>query len=95
MSHALPLLTNALASVSSEETWITSSALEVTTSIMKGAQEGQLGQGFFAGLGPALFKSINETEDRDIIQVFLALDIINFLPTADPIVLRTELSVLL
>lgn len=68
VSNALPPLTNALGSVSSEETWVTSSALEVITSIMRGAQEGQLGQGFFASLGPALFKSINETEDRDIIQ---------------------------
>ncbi|QRV94844.1 importin-9 [Ceratobasidium sp. AG-Ba] len=68
VSQALPPLTSALASVSSEETWVTSSALEIITSLMQGTQEGQLGQGFFATLGPALFKAIGEAEDRDIIQ---------------------------
>ncbi|KAG9100077.1 hypothetical protein FS749_016346 [Ceratobasidium sp. UAMH 11750] len=68
VSQALPPLTNALASISSDETWATSSALEIITSLMRGAQEGQLGQGFFATLAPALFKAIGETEDRDVVQ---------------------------
>ncbi|KAG9127318.1 hypothetical protein FRC07_014851 [Ceratobasidium sp. 392] len=68
VTQALPLLSTALASVSSDETWITSSALEIITSLMRGAQEGQLGQGFFATLGPALFKAIGEAEDREVIQ---------------------------
>lgn len=68
VSQALPSLANALGSVSNDETWVTSSALEIITGLMRGAQEGQLGQGFFASLGPALFKAVNETEDRDVIQ---------------------------
>lgn len=69
ISQALPPLASALASVSKDETWVTSSALEIIASLMRGAHEGQLGQGFFASLGPALFKSVGETEDRDVIQV--------------------------
>ncbi|KAG8722408.1 hypothetical protein FRC09_006303 [Ceratobasidium sp. 395] len=68
VTQALPLLANALGSASSDETWITSSALDIITSLMRGAQEGQLGQGFFATLGAALFKAIGESEDRDVIQ---------------------------
>lgn len=68
VSQTLPLLTNALASASNDQTWVTSSALEIITSLMRGTQEGQLGQGFFATLGPALFKAVGEAEDRDIIQ---------------------------
>jgi hypothetical protein len=71
VSQALPPLANALASVSNEETWVTSSALEIITGLMRGAQAGQLGEGFFASLGPALFKSVGEAEDRDIVQVRL------------------------
>ncbi|EUC67058.1 importin [Rhizoctonia solani AG-3 Rhs1AP] len=69
VSQALPSLSVALTSVSNDETWITSSALEIITGLMRGAPEGQLGQGFFENLGSALFKAIGETEDRDVIQV--------------------------
>ncbi|KAJ1302683.1 hypothetical protein OPQ81_002999 [Rhizoctonia solani] len=68
VSQALPSLSTALASASKDETWVTSSALEIITGLMRGVHEGQLGQGFFAHLGPALFKSLEETEDRDVIQ---------------------------
>ncbi|KAF8727515.1 ARM repeat-containing protein, partial [Rhizoctonia solani] len=68
VSQALPSLSAALASVSKDETWVTSSALEIVTGLMRGVQEGQLGQGFFDNLGPALFKAIGETEDREVIQ---------------------------
>ncbi|KAH7338870.1 ARM repeat-containing protein [Rhizoctonia solani] len=68
VSQALPSLSAALTSVSKDETWVTSSALEIITGLMRGAHEGQLGQGFFENLGPALFKAIGETEDRDVIQ---------------------------
>jgi hypothetical protein len=69
VSHALPSLSAALGSVSKDETWVTSSALEIITGLMRGVHEGQLGQGFFDNLGPALFKAIGETEDREVIQV--------------------------
>ncbi|CAE6421477.1 unnamed protein product [Rhizoctonia solani] len=68
VSHALPSLSAALGSVSKDETWVTSSALEIVTGLMRGVHEGQLGQGFFDNLGPALFKAIGETEDREVIQ---------------------------
>ncbi|CAE6414438.1 unnamed protein product [Rhizoctonia solani] len=68
VSQALPSLSAALTSVSKDETWVTSSALEIITGLMRGAHEGQLGHGFFENLGPALFKAIGETEDRDVIQ---------------------------
>ncbi|KAL5640264.1 hypothetical protein ACGC1H_007512 [Rhizoctonia solani] len=68
VSQALPSLSVALTSVSNDETWITSSALEIITGLMRGAPEGQLGHGFFENLGSALFKAIGETEDRDVIQ---------------------------
>ncbi|CUA67452.1 Importin-9 [Rhizoctonia solani] len=68
VSQALPSLSTALTSVSKDETWVTSSALEIITGLMRGAHEGQLGQGFFENLGSALFKAIEETEDRDVIQ---------------------------
>ncbi|KAG8689246.1 hypothetical protein FRC11_003586, partial [Ceratobasidium sp. 423] len=68
VSQALPALSAALTSVSKDETWVTSSALEIITGLMRGVHEGQLGQGFFDNLGPALFKAIGETEDRDVIQ---------------------------
>ncbi|CAE7208239.1 unnamed protein product [Rhizoctonia solani] len=68
VSQALPSLSAALTLVSQDETWVTSSALEIITGLMRGVHEGQLGQGFFENLGPALFKAIGETEDRDVIQ---------------------------
>ncbi|CAE6488834.1 unnamed protein product [Rhizoctonia solani] len=68
VSQALPPLSAALTLVSKDETWITSSALEIITGLMRGTHEGQLGQGFFENLGPALFKAIGETEDREVIQ---------------------------
>lgn len=91
VSQALPSLSAALTSVSNDETWVTSSALEIITGLMRGAHEGQLGQGFFENLGSALFKAIGETEDRDVIQVGSFLYHIG--PFQELIVdFRTELS---
>lgn len=93
VSQALPSLANALASVSNDETWVTSSALEIITGLMRGAQEGQLGQGFFASLGPALFKAVNETEDRDVIQVRILSSYFRFLWKTNRWHFRTESNV--
>jgi hypothetical protein len=40
---------------------------------MRGAKKGELGDGFFRLLGPALFDVLLNTEDREIIQVSLVL----------------------
>ncbi|KAF5352862.1 hypothetical protein D9756_006082 [Leucocoprinus leucothites] len=65
---ALPSLSNAIASSKQEESWITSTAIDLVTSLARGAPESGLGDGFFALVAPALFASLGEAEDRDVIQ---------------------------
>ncbi|CAK5264338.1 unnamed protein product, partial [Mycena citricolor] len=68
VKQALPILCSAISSTPLEQSWITASAIELVSSLITGAQQGKLGDGFFAVLAPALFKSIAEAEDRDVLQ---------------------------
>ena len=62
-----------------EESWITSTALELLDSVIDNAPESGLGEGFFATIAPSLFGCMEKAEDRDVLQVsfddHLCLDI--------------------
>ncbi|KAG8991743.1 hypothetical protein FRB93_002589 [Tulasnella sp. JGI-2019a] len=68
VKNTVPTLANAISHSGAGENWISSSAIDLVTSLMRGATKGQLGEGFFAVLGPALFNCILVTEDREVIQ---------------------------
>jgi len=72
VKKALPILTLAIQSAKKEESWIAGSAIELATSLVKGAPETGLGEGFFQLLGPNLFSCLSGAEDRDVLQVSLA-----------------------
>jgi hypothetical protein len=65
VQSALPTLAEATASGTDEQSWIAETALELATGIVQAAPAGQLGEGFFALLAPALFGRLKATEDRD------------------------------
>ncbi|KAG9008099.1 hypothetical protein FRB90_009086, partial [Tulasnella sp. 427] len=65
---ALPSLASAITQATQDQSWIVTSAIDLATSIMRGAPKGHLGEGFFNLLGPALFGCLLNTEDRDVIQ---------------------------
>nr|GAT57396.1 ARM repeat-containing protein [Mycena chlorophos] len=68
VKQALPSLCRAMTDAPLNESYITASAIQLVSSLVAGAQEGALGDGFFAVLAPSLFKSLGEAEDRDVIQ---------------------------
>ncbi|KAF8844142.1 ARM repeat-containing protein [Paxillus ammoniavirescens] len=68
VKQALPTLCTAIAGAKPEESWIAGSAVDLVTSLIRGAQDGGLGEGFFALLAPSLFGCLNNTEDRDVLQ---------------------------
>jgi len=70
MKTALPLLSSATANAKQEESWIASTAIDLMTSLARGAPESGLGDDFFALAAPALFSSLGRAEDRDLIQVY-------------------------
>ncbi|KAG8898465.1 hypothetical protein FRC00_002797 [Tulasnella sp. 408] len=65
---ALPSLATAITQATQDQAWVVTSAIDLATSLMRGAPKGQLGDGFFNLLGPALFTSLLNTEDREVIQ---------------------------
>ncbi|KAJ7597774.1 ARM repeat-containing protein [Mycena floridula] len=65
---ALPPLCNAIASATLEDSWVSSSAIDLVASLVKGAPQTGLGEGFFAMLAPSLFKCLGEARDRDVLQ---------------------------
>ncbi|KAF8641001.1 hypothetical protein AX17_000646 [Amanita inopinata Kibby_2008] len=67
IKQALPTLTDAMTSAKPEESWITSSAIELISSLVKGSGNG-LAQGFFSHIAAGLFKCLREAEDRDVLQ---------------------------
>jgi importin-9 len=69
VKHALPFLCSAIANTPKEQSWTTASAIDLVTSLVKGAGERPIGDGFFAMLAPNLFKCLNETEDKELVQV--------------------------
>ncbi|OJT08019.1 Importin-9 [Trametes pubescens] len=66
--QALPTLCNAIMSSSAVDSWVASAAIELVSSLVSGAPETGLGEGFFAMLAPSLFSCLRTTEDRDVIQ---------------------------
>ncbi|KAF8963883.1 armadillo-type protein [Flammula alnicola] len=68
VKQALPILSVAITSAKKEESWIASSAIDLIGSLVKGAPENRLGEGFFQLLGPNLFSCLAEAEDRDVLQ---------------------------
>jgi hypothetical protein len=56
-----------------DESWITASSIDLVSSLVTGASEGTLGEGFFAVLAPSLFKCLGEAEDRDVLQVYIII----------------------
>jgi len=73
VKQALPTLCASIGSAKPEESWIAGSAIDLVSSLVKGAPESGLGDGFFALLAPNLFKCLKQAEDRDILQVRLLL----------------------
>lgn len=74
VKSALPSLCDAIAKATADESWITSSAIDLVTSIENGAPTDGLGEGFFAALAPSLFACLRVSEDRDVLQVSKLLD---------------------
>ena len=87
--QALPPLCQAIANPS--EAWIASAGVELITSLIEGAPDVGLGDGFFATMAPNLFQCLKVAEDRDIIQVSLNA---KSMITLTLIVFRTELAAL-
>lgn len=69
VKQALPTLCTSIGSATLEESWIAGSAIDLVTSLVKGAPERGLGDGFFALLAPNLFQCLKQAEDRDVLQV--------------------------
>ena len=69
VQNALPPLTNAIASTKKNESWIAAGAIELVTSLVRGAPGSGLGEGFIGLLAPTLFACLDVAEDRDVLQV--------------------------
>ena len=69
VSQALPTLCNALAQAKADESWIASSAIDLISSLARGASHGSLGEGFFAALAPTLFECMRCTQDQETLEV--------------------------
>ncbi|TDL19426.1 ARM repeat-containing protein [Rickenella mellea] len=68
VTQSLPPLCNAIVNANPNDSWITSSAVDLIGSLVRGAPEAGLGEGFFGTLAPSLFKCLREAEDRDVLQ---------------------------
>ena len=66
---AVPRLCSTIANLQPNEIWVAASAVEIISSIFRGAPAGTgLGDGVFAQLAPAIFGALNTNEDRDLLQ---------------------------
>ncbi|KAI6120877.1 armadillo-type protein [Pisolithus croceorrhizus] len=68
VKQALPTLCTAIANAKPEESWIAGSAIDLVSSLVRGAPQDGLGEGFFAHLAPCLFNCLEYAEDRDVVQ---------------------------
>ncbi|KAF7974899.1 hypothetical protein HWV62_11051 [Athelia sp. TMB] len=68
VKQALPTLCTAIGSATLEESWIAGSAIDLVTSLIRGAPDHGLGDGFFPLLAPNLFHCLKQAEDRDVLQ---------------------------
>lgn len=71
VKQALPSLSAAIGSAKPDESWIAGSAIDLISSLVKGAPDSGLGDGFFALLAANLFECLGQAEDRDVLQVRL------------------------
>ena len=69
VKQTLPRLTASIGAAHADESWVASSALELITSVARGAPEAGLGEGFFAAIAPCVFDCLQLAEDRDVLQV--------------------------
>ncbi|KAK7040193.1 hypothetical protein VNI00_009999 [Paramarasmius palmivorus] len=65
--QALPSLVMSMTEATQDQSYITSSAIELVSSLIRASSDG-LGDGFFELLAPILFKCLIEAEDRDVLQ---------------------------
>ncbi|KAI0066668.1 ARM repeat-containing protein [Artomyces pyxidatus] len=68
VEQSLPKLAAAIGNVNPEESWIASSAIDLVSSLVEGAPESGIGDGFFAAVAPNLFSCLKVAEDRDVLQ---------------------------
>ncbi|KAG6380709.1 armadillo-type protein [Boletus reticuloceps] len=68
VKQALPTLCTSITTAKPEESWIAGSAIDLVSSLVRGAPESGLGDGFFALLAPNLFNCLKIAEDRDVLQ---------------------------
>jgi hypothetical protein len=69
VEQALPPLCLRIGSAKKEEPWIPASGIDLVGSLVSGAPESGLGEGFFETLAPNLFSCLSVAEDRDALQV--------------------------
>lgn len=69
VKESLPRLCHAIANASPDEWHVAGSALDLVSSLLEGAEDGSIGDGFFGLLAPGLFACMRTTEDRDVLQV--------------------------
>ncbi|KAL4070440.1 armadillo-type protein [Scleroderma citrinum] len=72
VKQSLPTLCMAIANANPDESWIAGSAIDLVSSLVRGAPETGLGEGFFALLAPNLFNCLEHADDRDVLQVHCA-----------------------
>lgn len=75
--RALPTLSDAMANAPASESWVAATAIDLVNSLLGGAKQDNIGDGFFAVLAPSFFKCLGETDDRDVIQVSFGTQIPN------------------
>ncbi|KAF8577246.1 ARM repeat-containing protein [Ramaria rubella] len=68
VSQSLPMLCSTVSRVKSDESWIASSAIDLISSLARGASRGGLGDGFFATVAPCLFRCMRDTEDQETLE---------------------------
>ncbi|KAL4067241.1 armadillo-type protein [Scleroderma yunnanense] len=68
VKQSLPTLCIAIANANPDESWIAGSAIDLVSSLVRGAPETGLGEGFFALLAPNLFNCLEHADDRDVLQ---------------------------
>ncbi|OSX67203.1 hypothetical protein POSPLADRAFT_1063974 [Postia placenta MAD-698-R-SB12] len=69
IKQALPPLCNAIMASTEAEHWITGAAIDLACSLVRGAPDTGLGEGFLGMLAPSLFFAMKTVEDREVIQV--------------------------
>ncbi|PCH34394.1 ARM repeat-containing protein [Wolfiporia cocos MD-104 SS10] len=68
VKESLPMLCAAIKRSTAEEPWIAGAAIDLMSSLMRGAPQAGLGSGFVALCAPDLFQTMQTVEDREVIQ---------------------------